>query len=263
MEDVANCLRERSVAELFDIFPPLVTGAGVTGPRGMDFGPTIDGYVLGSQPFAVIERGDQNAVPTVFGTNADEAANLLGGLTVDSQADYQETLENFYGGAGDAFIDTLLTTYPADDYENPQQALIQVVTDQRFTCPNRVYARRMAASQDAPVYRYLFTRNAELPRGERPAQHGIELVYVFGTLNDITGYIPAADDSRMSELLIDYWTYFGHNQTFEAVAETEGLITWPEYTEDGDEVMVLDVPLSTQVGVRNAKCDVWNQYFGL
>jgi para-nitrobenzyl esterase len=261
-DDVAACLRDQSVEDIFDIFPPLVSAAGVTGDRGMDFGPVVDDHVLEQVPALAIQAGNHNAVPAVFGTNADEAANLLGGFTVNTEEQYEQAVQTYYGSAGSDFVDDVLAAYPADDYDTPQDALIQVVTDQRFTCPNRIYARSMARAQSEPVYRYFFTRNAQLRSGEAPARHAIELLYVFGTLRDIPGFTPVEDDVTLSERMVDYWTYFARNGSFEAVEERGELIAWPEYTVGGDEVLVLDAPLDTQVGVRNDKCDVWDELYG-
>ena len=108
--------------------------------------------------------------------------------------------------------------------------------------------------QNNLVRRYFFSRRAKLPNGDKPAQHGIELLFVFGTLSDIPLYTPVQADLDLSFFIMGYQTRLGRTGD----PNGSGALAWPLYDTATDRTLVLDSPLSTVDGVRTDKCDTWD-----
>jgi para-nitrobenzyl esterase len=177
---------------------------------------------------------------------------------VDSQEAYEEVVETSLGFLGQEVVDTVLALYPADAYESPRAALVDLLSDSVFTCPARRVARLVAAHQSQPVFRYFFTRRPQTPQGPKPAGHALELVYVFGTLNDIPLYVPPAAEKGLSAAMMGYWSQLA------AAGDPngEGAVQWPAYDPGTDPYLVLDAPVSSDVGVHTDACDFWDDLLG-
>jgi len=129
----------------------------------------------------------------------------------------------------------------------------------RFVCPNRWVARALAKGQTEPVYRFLFARQPATNKGPLPASHGIELTYVFGSLNNIAFFTPDAQDIALSEAMMRYWTGFATT----GAPNTASDPAWPQYNgaaaQDNEPYLVLDAPISTGEHLRDAQCNLWDQ----
>ena len=81
------------------------------------FRPIIDGYFLPSDPYTIYSTNQENIVPVILGSNADEG--LLMGPAPESLAAYVEQTKKTYGDKADEF----LKLYPAsNDAEAREQA---------------------------------------------------------------------------------------------------------------------------------------------
>jgi para-nitrobenzyl esterase len=220
----------------------------------------VEGWVLPQNPNAIIAQGLQNPVPLVVGSNADEmASELINHTNIPTEAAYDQALRVTLPDLTEEDLGRIYDLYPLQSYETPNDAFIQVLTDIIFTCPHRTLARNVASSQVAPVYHYFFTRRAQGAREELPARHGIELIYIFGTLQDIPLYRPVEDELAVSSDMMELWTSFARD----GVPSTQGGPTWEPFTLERESYLDIAAPLTTDVGVRADKCDLWDELLGL
>lgn len=253
--DRLGCLRGQTAEQLIGEIPGSI-GVFSTNLGGAltDYGPVVDGWVLKKSPLDALTDGSHSHVPFVVGTNREEMAGRLT-TTVDTVAAYEAEVHTMFGALGATVPDTILAAYPAADYPTAQDALIALLSDMRFTCPARRIVQAAASSQQEPVYRYFFTRQAALANGtSKPSSHGIELLYVFGTLHDVPLYTPAAADATLSTDVIGYWTRFATAGD----PNGNGAVAWPRYDVAKDDHLVLDSPIMASEGVRTAQCDMWD-----
>lgn len=244
-EDVAACMRAESPTALLTDRPPVVSVSGA----GDAMKPYVDGYVLMDQPIDVIERGEHNRVAFGVGANADETAQEAPALA--SEAAYQALLRAQLGPRAEE----VLAVYPASDFESPQQAYIQVLTDARFVCGARRAAR--AAALYGPAYLYLFDQaltNAPRLSGYG-AYHGAELFFVFNQMS-FAGYRATVEEAALAEAMGGYWARLAAGGD----PNGDGALAWPAY-DDSDPWMIFDGDdLRVEREVRAARCDFWDAF---
>lgn len=252
-----QCLRALDAKTLIEALPvSLSIGAMQSSNRAFSYGPVVDGYVLKDEQLNVIKRGEHNQVPLVIGSNADEmASEAIFPLKISSPQEYENTIRVALASISAEAPTRVLAAYPVEDYPSPQDAIIQVFTDSTFTCPSRRIARHVSANQSAPVYRYLFSRRATTAMGETPARHGIELLYVFGSLNNILGYRPAATDKTLSEQMMASWASLA---TTGSPSTSALMTTWSAYNSATDNQLVFDADVRMEEQLRKDKCDLWD-----
>ena len=140
---------------------------------------------------AIFEAGEQNDVPVLLGSNADEASALFPAQE-QSRGDYEEAMRAEFGEHADA----LLAAYAPTADESPKRAAEAVRSDQIFAWPMRTWARLVERggndaylyyfSQTPPVF-LLYLPNLpllEVAGGRRSygAYHSGDLAYVFGNV---------------------------------------------------------------------------------
>lgn len=259
VEGQAACLRAVNALDLVEAAPGNVGVGPSANTSDLSWGPNTDGYVLPQGPLDMIASGAHNDVPLVVGSNADEMASpALNRVTIEDEAQYISTVELVGAAFGDDAPDRILEVYPASDYPTPNDAWVQVLTDAWFTCSARSIARTVADAQQAPVYRYFYTHRPQTRDGEGRATHGIELLYVFRTLEDIPFYYPPATDARVADTLMDAWLSFAATGSPKTDATD-----WPEYDRATDPVQILSDPPEATQDVRGVKCDLWDDLLGL
>ena len=253
-----DCLRDLSFADVIDQMGGSVGIGNPTPGSGIGgYGPVIDGHVLVNDTATTILAGEHNSVPLIVGHNAEELAQLLIVGDID-ESEYENLVRTSYGIFGTEAVDRMLELYPAADYDSPRDALVQLTSDARFTCPAQRTAQFVADNQEAPVYRYLFRRRTQTRMGENPAAHGVELIYVFQTYGLIPLYSPAPGDANTAELMTTAWTSFALDGSPSVPA---GAPSWPEYDTSIDNVFVLDDPAEVIEGLKTEECAFWNDLF--
>lgn len=244
--DVVACLRGKTPGELLAAVPPVVSVAGAQAP----YQPNVDGTTLPAIPLEVIRAGQQNRVPVVIGTNADET-----GLEVPqtfSDADYAAFLNSTIQDP--AIRAQVASLYSAANFGTSRAAYVALTSDVKFTCPARSIARALTASQSEPVFRYFFT---EVPDGPNAplfgSFHALELFYLFGVMN-IRGYVPTAAETALSSNMQHYWGGFAAT----GGPAASGAPAWTSYDPARDNYLRLDsAALGMAEGVNTDRCDFW------
>lgn len=257
--DRLACLRALPADRVVSTIPGSIevgAGGSAEGGAGMVYGPVVEGHLLPDAPLALIARGAHNDVPVVLGTTADEmASGTIFSAEVDTVEDYEAFIAAAFAEAGDAAVSSILQLYPASDYASPQDALVQVYTDRAFTSNARRLARAAAAGARSPTYRYLFSKRTQTPAGTLPARHGIDVVYVFGTIATVPLLDPTPEDLAIADAMMSAWAALARSGDPNAAPLGT---TWPAYDAARDDYLEFGATVSTGEGLRTEKCDMWD-----
>jgi len=223
------------------------------------FGPAVDGWVLLQDPMTALQQGDFNHVPLIIGSNADETSISAPPNTIN-----RALVLALFSAIPEPARTDLLAIYdpgPGVSLINPspeaRDSYIRATTDAQFTCQARRVALRIAqaAGQSQPVYRYHFTHRLNGTLGDNyGAYHGIELFYVFQTIED-SSYAPilTSNDTAVETHLLGYWTRFAtHGDPNDNTA-----VAWPEYNNTDPYLTLAATPLAG-TGLLTQACDLWD-----
>ena len=175
--------------------------------------PVVDGYLLPEQPRTVFEKGPLNAVPMIVGINADEGRMFSG--------------------------------------EGASAAASAAVGDATFVESARWIARGTSQHQ-AKTFAYVFTRSVR--GGPLPPTHSEELPFMFGSLEQpsfIKHPAPAADDLRLSGLMMHTWARFAATGD----PNGPGLPQWPRYERTTDPYLEFGTVIRSGTAFRKAQLD--------
>ncbi len=242
--DAAAQLRSKGVDEIMAAAADL-TGDADEIQRILFWKPVVDGYVLPDMPTALWLSDTLPDVSLLVGSNADEADIFLPGLVVTEQR-YRELVTGVFGDRADG----ALSLYPGGGRDGHTGALGRMLTEVGFASSARFAARQMSVS-GSDVYLYEFTR-APLPV-LMGAFHGVELPYVFGTLDlfSWTGVV-GQTDRDLSDNIRGYWTRFA------ATGDPNGgtASVWPRYEEASDLHLRLGDTIEVDSGLYRDACDL-------
>jgi para-nitrobenzyl esterase len=171
----------------------------------------VDGHVMPEQMVGAFAAGRQAHVPVLIGFNAGEIRSLrvlAPPQPPASAAAYEAQIRQRYGDLADQF----LRLYPSSDM---MESILATTRDALYGWTAENVARRQAAL-GLPAYLYLFDHG--YPAADQAglhAFHASELPFVFGTFDATPPYWPnppqGAEETALSEAMIDYWTSFARD----------------------------------------------------
>lgn len=202
----------------------------------MGFSPVTDGRVLREPIPDTYATGKQARIPLMAGWNADEG-NFFAGEGM--------TKTEWKAKAGDLFKERaieFLKLYPADTDAVALRSAIDYGGDAFIAFGTWQWLEAQRKTGRAPVYRYHFELAAPPSKFQRGtfAFHSDDIEYVFGTLDTRPGYTVRAEDRRLSDLMMSYWTNFAKSGD----PNGPGLPTWPKY-DANDSLIHLDEPVKS------------------
>jgi para-nitrobenzyl esterase len=206
--------------------------------------PVIDPYVLPAAPYEAFASGQQNDVPLLLGSNAEEARSLVD-VSYMKAATFDSDLEHSWG----PLPAPLVAAYPHTTDAEAQQARLGLERDLRFGWDMWAWARLQAGTGKSPVYYYSFRQQPPFPAGSVyagwGASHYAELWYVFDHLNQ-EPWLWSSADRRVAEEISGYWINFAKSGN----PNGPGLPQWPAFTNADSKVLYLGDPI-TVAGVAN------------
>jgi para-nitrobenzyl esterase len=234
--DAAACLRDKPTKDVLEAVPAKLD----LNLSAAQYGPNIDGWVLPIDVGDAFQSGNVTRVPYLSGANKDEGTLFTVGVSVSTRAELEELIQtSIPDHASEA-----LTLYPEDKYPNAHDALSALIGD-LFLCTQRLQARFMSTVEPKTFF-YHFTReNLAGSLTGLGAFHGTELPYVFHNFN--FPFIGGAEEEKLSEAVIGYWTRFAKTGD-----PNGGAVTWPAMTEALD---YLDIDATQEAGT-NLNSDV-------
>jgi para-nitrobenzyl esterase len=204
--------------------------AVLNGANGFQTSAVVDGWVFPRDVMTIFKNGQQNDVPVMVGSNADEGS-IFTPATVTG-ASFRQQTERQYGADAEA----VLKLYPFTSDREARIAQAAAMRDRTFGWEMRTWARLQTGTGKSKVFLYYFSRVPPLPDAEWiGAQHGAEIPYAFNWPNGRnTANIPWTDvDRRLAEQLSSYWVNFA------ATGDPNGdnLPVWKPYTANDEQAM--------------------------
>ena len=216
----------------------------LTGNAGGIVHAVIEPYVLPLSPYEAFTSGQQNDVPLLIGSNAEEARALVD-VTHETAATFDSDLERSVGQLPPA----LVAAYPHASDEEARQAQLGLERDLRFGWDMWAWARLQAGTGQSPVFYYSFRQQPPFPAGSVyagwGASHFAELWYVFDHL-DQSPWNWTAADRKLAEEMSSYWVNFAKSGD----PNGPGLPSWPAFANAESKVQYLGDPI-TVGGVAN------------
>jgi para-nitrobenzyl esterase len=200
--------------------------------------PVIEPYLLPAAPYEAFTSGQQNDVPLLLGSNADEARSLTDVSQVKA-ATFASDLEHSFG----ALPPPLVSAYPYTTDQQAKQARLNLERDLRFGWDMWAWARLQAGTGHSPVYYYSFAQPPPFPAGSVyegwGASHYAELWYVFNHLDQEPWHWSTAD-RKLADEISSYWVNFARSGN----PNGAGLPPWPAFTTADSKVMYLGDPVA-------------------
>jgi para-nitrobenzyl esterase len=225
----------------------------------MPFQPVVDGQLIPDHPLRCVAAGASGQVDIMAGWNTDDwklfivANGLLGAITEDVLLGRVEEhgfrCLTAYGLDAPKALAAYRLAYPN---ASPSELLAIVETD--YWC--RMPALRLAekrATADAPTFVYEFAWRSPLASGLMGACHGLEIPFVFDTLdkgaNQMLGPFLGADPPQaLATLMHKAWISFA----------TAGDPGWPRYDQKRPSIMRLDTRPTLKEDSRSSDREIWN-----
>lgn len=139
----------------------------------------------------------------------------------------------YVGTHTDALVREYRRLYPA---ATAGDLFIQIVGDQGIVLPSLRIADLKAAQAGAPVFTYLFLREAPALNGQLRSCHIMDVPYVFDTLADAPFAGRSPEDTRLAETMSTAWVEFARS----GVPRARNLPEWRRYSEEDRSTMLLD-----------------------
>jgi para-nitrobenzyl esterase len=213
-----------SLAELRKLSPdklPAGWGSGAAWP-------IVDGWIIPGDQYKLYEAGRYNEVDILVGYNSDEGLSFSREKT---PAEYRANTEQRYG----PFAEKLLAAYPAGPASVPKTAR-DLMRDAAFGWQTWAWATLQARAGKSKVFYYYFdqhpARDPQSPAADHGMPHGVDVPYVFQTLDPKDARLTAGDRA-ISDTVSTYWTNFAKRGD----PNGEGVPAWPRYTADDRRVM--------------------------
>ncbi len=224
----------------------------IADPTEPAYSPSIDGFVLRTDPETQFAQGRQRDVPLLAGQVADEGTIFaaVSGIPGDSAQDFIAAATTAFGPSS---IDRFLQLYPAASDAQAQQSQVLLSGDLIIASQTWQMANLQLKTSHAPVYSYYFSQTSAY--NPLPI-HVSEVPYVFGDLVPNGHGAPNASDVALSDAMSSYWTNFAKTGN----PNGAGLPGWPVYTGAGGLVMGLATPLQPQAEVGTARFEFLNSF---
>jgi para-nitrobenzyl esterase len=199
------------------------------------FGTVVDGRFLTEPVADTYAAGSQAHVPLLAGWNHDEVSGLGKGMTVEKWKVFATTT---YGERADEF----LAVYPGGTDEEAQRSAIDYDSDSFIAYGTWQWIEAQVKTGNGPVYRYRFDLAATPSKFHEGtfAFHSDDIEYVFGTLDTRPGFAVSADDRKLSDEMMTYWTNFAKSGD----PNGAGLTDWPRYDKTGN-IIYLDKEITS------------------
>ncbi len=224
----------------------------------LSWAPVIDGQVITEQPISAISQGKLKT-PIIIGTNKNEGVLFieLTKAAVKKKAlsslDYKLMLDFII--RDHALRKKIYEKYPPVEGDNTA-VISRVATDYLFICPTQYAAKHSSPDTWSYAFNHVSSFNywPKTPACAETVCHAAELPYVFHTASN-KGFSFTPQESRLSDLMIDYWTSFAKELKPES-----GIVRWPPFGNDGHR-LVFKTPVDQikTVSDLNANCALWDE----
>ncbi|MET8203713.1 carboxylesterase/lipase family protein [Micromonospora taraxaci] len=217
--------------------------------------PSVDGHVLERSPAETYASGEHLDVPTLVGSNADEASLALASPPDTSVDEYRSSARETYGEDADRFLDL----YPGETAEQVLESLLRAETDKIMTRAMRRWAQLQTQTGESDAYLYFFSHiPPEKGLEKYGAYHGAEVAYAYDNLGADSAADYTEADYRLRDQMSAYWVNFVRTGDPNA----PGLPAWPTVAQAPDQVMEFDGGSGMAPRPRSEAVDFWMEHDG-
>jgi len=241
-------MRGKTAQEIIDTFYSSLFRSG----RPIILLANVDGWVFSDQVYEIFARGEQNDVPVIVGSTADDGTVMISRANASQQA-YQARAREKYEHLSDEFF----ALYPVESDEEAREAFLGEYRDEGFTWGMRTWARMMK-TVSSEAYLYFFSRVPPRPERETLGSYHIaEVPYVFNNL-DAMDWRLEDTDVQLSRMMSDYWLNFASTGD----PNGEGLPLWAPYRLEEEPYMHFgDTVEPGSDGFLTREVDFFDSYF--
>jgi para-nitrobenzyl esterase len=204
--------------------------------------PVVDGELLTRPPAKAISEGATARVPFLVGTTRDEVALFMEVDPSSKDIDMRSLIRRVERIAAKSGAQSLVEAY-SDSREargeptTPRDLLIAITTDYVFRLPSLALATASHKHQPA-TFAYLFTWESPFLGGILGSTHGLEIPFVFGTVeNEVIGTFSGSGPQafELSVAMQEAWLAFARTGD----PSCDALGDWPSYDPLCRPTMVL------------------------
>ena len=263
--DVLSCMRSKSRNEVL-LALSQGTQQVAARPETVYWMPIVDGVEIPNQPRFLFESGAFNQVPTIVGTNRDEAWGAFVTRSFSAGPDptqYETWVFDEFGSDAPQ----MLALYPPPSTPSAAEEMARLASDVQFVCEARRMARLIERTR-TPTYLYSYDYEIDGLVLDHVI-HGLEANILFG--NDYTTpAFPAnhpldASDFALHSAMAGYWTRFA--TTGNPNSDDESIVHWPAFKQPtaggrgSSKHLVLDLNVREGMRLREQQCDFLEPFF--
>lgn len=190
--------------------------------------PIVDGWVIPDDQYRLYEAGRFNDVDILVGYNSDEGLSFPREKTA---TEHRTAVAQRYG----SFAEKLLAAYPTQG-DAVSKTARDLMRDAAFGWPTWAWATLQVKKGKSRVFYYYFDqrpdRPADSPSADHGMPHGVDVPYVFQTLDRNDAKL-SPGDWAISHTVATYWTNFAKRGDPNGAEVPE----WPRFTERDRRVM--------------------------
>jgi para-nitrobenzyl esterase len=224
--------------------------------------PVVDGELITRPPAEAISEGATAHVPFLVGTNRDEAALFMALDPVANDLDISSAIRRVRKTATEDSAQSLLEAYrdareARDEPTTPRALLTAITTDYVFRLPSLTLATASYKYQPR-TFAYLFTWESPFFGGIFGSSHGLEIPFVFGTVeNEVIGRFSGSGPraSELSEAMQEGWLAFARTGD----PSCDALGEWPAYDPLRRPTMVLGPGGGVEDDPRSPERLAWDE----
>ena len=259
--DAVASLRAVAVERLVEATQRLAVEAPSDGGLPLALLPVVDGVLLDRPPGEMIAEGAAVPVPILVGTTRDECALFT---TADhdnpgvDEAVVARRLAALIGPSGADVVDAYRGARAArGEAVTGRDLWTAVTTDYVFRLPLQALTAAHAKYQ-ANTFSYLFTWESPFLNGMFGSCHGLEIPFVFGTVQDagvqvFTGGGPQAE--ALSAQMQDAWVAFARDGD----PSCDSVGSWPAFDPVHRPTMVLAPGGGIEDDPRRSERLIWEE----
>jgi para-nitrobenzyl esterase len=217
------------------------------------FVPNVDGWLLPEDVYGIFAKGQQNDVPLIAGSNADEATALFPWPANGTAAAFLFQVKRLFGDLSDQF----LKFYPGGTDAEAKASHYAAYRDVTFGWQMREWVRMQGKTGKSPAYLYYFTRAPPGPGSSTlGAYHASEIAYVFNNLYIGSRRYENADRA-LADTMSSYWVNFATTGD----PNGKGLPNWPAYRTKSDIALELGAAIKPAPELHKPELDFLDGYF--
>ena len=211
-------------------------------PGDLPFQPVVDGEILAKTPLAAARDAELSPVPLIVGSNLDEMSILDAidpSLRELDERGLRERLEQRLGGAQPA-LEVYGRARAERGLSEASQLWCAIESDRLFHSPTARLAELHSARQPQ-TYAYLFRWRPRGSGAQLGAFHGVEVPFVFGTLEDhsLRKLVHKTHETTaLARSVQDAWLAFARTGD----PSHASLGGWPSYAPPRRATLILDEP---------------------